>query len=64
MNNTALMDYIANLCGINIYKPEMSRLIDMWYVNNISNRATDIPSNIWSNIQQKVQNSIMGIFRR
>lgn len=63
MNNTALMDYIANLCGINMYKPEVSRLIDMWWVNNISNRVTDIPANIWNNIQQKVQNSIMSIFR-
>lgn len=63
MNNTALMDYIANLCGVNMYKPEIARLIDMWWVNNISNRASDIPSNIWNNIQQKVQNTIMGIYR-
>lgn len=63
MNNTALMDYIANLCGVNMYKPEIARLIDIWWVNNISNRASDIPSNIWNNIQQKVQNTIMGIYR-
>lgn len=63
MNNTALMDYIANLCGINMYKPEVSRLIDMWYVNNIQNRATDTVSGIWNSVQQKVQNSIMSIFR-
>lgn len=63
MNNTALMDYIANLCGVNMYKPEVARLIDMWWVNNINNRASDVPSNIWNNIQQKVQNTIMGIYR-
>ena len=63
MNNTALMDYIANLCGVNMYKPEVARLINMWYINNIANRVTDIPSNIWNNIQDKIQNSIMGIFR-
>lgn len=64
LNNTALMDYIANLCGINIYKPEITRIIDMWYTNNFSNRITDFfEVDIWGNVQQKVQNLIMGIFR-
>ena len=63
MNNTALMDYIANLCGVNMYKPEISRMIDMWYTNNIQNRPTDAVSGIWTSIQQRVQNTIMGIFR-
>lgn len=65
LNNTALMDYIANLCGINIYKPEISRMIEMWYVNNFENRVTDFfKVNIWSGMQQKVQNFIMrNIFR-
>jgi hypothetical protein len=64
LNNTALMDYIANLCGINIYKPEISRIIEMWWVNNFENRIDDfIKLDIWGNIQQKVQNIIMNIFR-
>lgn len=64
LNNTALMDYIANLCGINVYKPEITRIIDMWYTNNFSNRITDFfEVNIWGGIQQKVQNLIMGIYR-
>lgn len=64
MNNTALMDYIANLCGINIYKPEISRIIEMWWVNNFENRLDDFfKLDIWGNIQQKVQNGIMNIFR-
>lgn len=64
LNNTALMDYIANLCGINIYKPEISRIIEMWWVNNFENRVDDLfKLDIWGNIQQKVQNIIMGIFR-
>lgn len=63
LNNTALMDYIANLCGINIYKPEISRMIEMWYVNNFSNRITDFfQVDIWAGIQQKVQNAIMSIY--
>ena len=64
LNNTALMDYIANLCGINIYKPEISRMIEMWYINNFNNRVTDFfKVDIWGGIQQKVQNIIMGIYR-
>ena len=58
------MDYIANLCGINIYKPEISRIIEMWWVNNFENRIDDfLKLDIWGNIQQKVQNGIMNIFR-
>lgn len=64
LNNTALMDYIANLCGVNIYKPEISRIIEMWWVNNFENRVDDFfKLDIWGNIQQKVQNGIMNIFR-
>lgn len=64
LNNTALMDYIANLCGINIYKPEISRIIEMWWVNNFENRIDDFfKLDIWGGIQEKVQNGIMNIFR-
>ena len=64
LNNTALMDYIANLCGINIYRPEIARIIDMWYVNNFSNRVDDLwQIDIWAGVQNRVQNLIMGIYR-
>lgn len=64
LNNTALMDYVANLCGINIFKPEIRRTIEMWYTINLQNKLGDyIQNNIWGNIQDKVQNLIMGIYR-
>lgn len=64
LNNTAQMDYIANLCGINIFAPEVMRTIDMWFVNNFTNRATDLLSvDIWKGIQDKVQSFIMNIYR-
>lgn len=62
--NTAQMDYIANCCGINIYKPEVGRQLAMWFVNNFENKILDIPANIWGSITQKVQNSILNIYRR
>jgi len=64
LNNTALMDYLANLCGINIYKPEITRMIDMWYTLNVSSRLQDFfQIDIWGGIQEKVQNLVMGIYR-
>lgn len=64
LNNTALMDYIANLCGINIYKPEVTRMVEMWYMNNFNNRVTDLfKVDIWGNMQQNAQNIITNFFR-
>lgn len=64
LNNTALMDYIANLCGINIFQPEVRRMVDMWFVNNFTNRVQDLFTvDIWKGIQDKVQNIIMNIYR-
>lgn len=64
MSNTAQMDYIANLCGINMYKPEIGRQISMWLVNNVENRALDIPRNIWRDINQGIGSTVLNIFRR
>lgn len=63
MSNTAQMDYIANLCGINIYKPEIGRQVSMWLVNNVRNRYADIPRNIWRDINQGIGASVLRIFR-
>ena len=63
LNNTALMDYIANLCGINIFRPEIGRIIDMWFTNNFTNRANDLFPRIWSSVSDKISNLIMNIFR-
>ena len=62
MSNTAQMDYIANLCGINMYKPEIGRQISMWLVNN-TNKIIDAPRNIWRNINQSVGSAFLNIFR-
>jgi len=63
LNNTALMDYIANLCGINVYKPEASRLIEMKVANTLGRVPDYIKTDIWGGIQDKVQNAIIGIYR-
>ena len=63
MNNTAQMDYIANLCGINIFKPETSRQIEMWFVQNGKNRTLDALYNIYGNIEQRTMNKMMKIYQ-
>ena len=64
MSNTAQMDYIANLCGINMYKPEIGRQISMWLVNNVENRLLDIPRNVWRDINRGIGSTVLNIFRR
>ena len=67
LNNTALMDYISNMCGINIYKPSISRTIDLWTTINLVNRGTDlVETGIFSKVQDKlanIANSIYNNFR-
>lgn len=63
MSNTAQMDYIANCCGINMYKPEIARQVSMWLVNELYNNVVDIPRNIWRGINQGISKGVMNIFR-
>ena len=64
LDNTCFMDYIATLCGINIYQPEVGRTLRMWLVNNITNRAADIVNiGLWGNIQNSIANAITNVWR-
>ena len=63
LNNTAQMDYIANFCGVNVYKPEIGRTLSMWFVNNFTNRAKDFVSiNFWGNMKTSLANRIANVF--
>ena len=65
LDNTCFMDYIANLCGINMYVPEIKRTLNMWVVNNFTNRITDtINIGLWGNIQNSIANAITNVWRR
>lgn len=64
MNNTALMDYVANICGINIFKPEVARQIDMWYTQHVPSKATDIIYNVFGNVEQNAMQGIVNLFNR
>ena len=64
MDNTCQMDYLATLCGINIYQPEIGRTLRMWFTNNFTNRIRDvIDVNVWGNIQNSLANAVVNVWR-
>ena len=62
MDNTAQMDYLMTMCGVNIYKPEISRMIDL-YMMSAENAVRDIPNRLWSNLRSNISSAIVGIYR-
>ena len=62
LKNVSEMDYLANLCGVNINEPDIVRMIDMYITLNIENYFTDIPANIVSGFTSVFTNKINKIF--
>lgn len=63
INNTALMDYIGNCCGVNVFEPEIARAVDMWFATSLKNSIQDGVKGIWASVQDKIQKSIMRLYR-
>ena len=59
LQNVSEMDYIANLCGININEPDLFRMVTLWATFNLKNRITDFLPNMSMNIGSSLRN--MGI---
>lgn len=63
MNNIILMDYISNMCGININEPDIYRTIDMFLTQNIKNAITDTWGlNVKGSFKQWINNKALGIY--
>lgn len=63
MNNIILMDYISNLCGVNINEMDVIRGIDLFFTQNIKNRITDTwHMKIHVGLDQYITNKIQSIF--
>ena len=63
MNNIILMDYISNLCGVNINEMDVIRGIDLFLTQNIKNRITDIwHMKIHVGLDQYITNKVQSIF--
>lgn len=55
LNNTLMMDFIANLCGIDIAKCEIDRKLNLWLTDKY-NLINDIPRNTSRNFEQSLSN--------
>ena len=65
VSNIILMDYIANLCGININKPDIKRMIDFYFTQGVLNQVKDkVRLDVFGNFDQWFTNQMMGIYRR
>lgn len=64
LKNTALLDYLANMCGININKPDILRTLDIYYTQ-ILNKGTDVVTfNGFLGVEQALSNLAGSIFRK
>ncbi|MCK9198550.1 MAG: hypothetical protein M0P49_03005 [Bacilli bacterium] len=51
MNNTVLIDYLATSCGINVNKPEILRMVDI-YIAQKYNSLKSLPSQTFMQIEE------------
>jgi hypothetical protein len=60
LSNPAQLDYLANLCGINIAPANLGRTLELWWMLKGTNRIQDamvsVSSDIVKNLQAKFQN--------
>lgn len=62
LQNVSEMDYIANLCGININEPDVFRMVRLWAAFNISNRVHDFIPDLSLNIKGYVTNKLASVY--
>ena len=63
MNNTALMDYIANNCGININEPDIVRQLTM-YAQLKKNQILQFPNRYFSQLQLDIEKAIGNVYSK
>lgn len=62
INNTALIDYLCMLAGVNFNKPELTRMIET-YLLTLRSSIIDKPGNIWMSLQNDISNLIGGFYK-
>ena len=61
INNTALMDYLSNLVGLNLAKPEITRQLEV-YGMLIGAKAVQYPHKIWTGFEQDISNMLQKLY--
>lgn len=63
MNNIMLMDYISNMCGVNINEVDVYRAIDLYLIQNVKNRVSDTwRMKVVGTFDQWVTNKVQNLF--
>lgn len=62
LQNVAEMDYVANLCGININEPDVFRMVNLWCAFNVTNKVYDFIPNLSLGIEKSLGNSILSAY--
>lgn len=62
LNNTVLIDYLATSCGINVNKPEVLRMVDI-YLTQKFNSLKSLPSQIFMGIEQTLASEWFNIIK-
>ena len=61
--NTGLVDYVANLCGINMNKPDVLRMGDIYISKFLHDKKiTNRVSKTFLKVEQAVNNSLRGMY--
>lgn len=63
-NNTILMDYIANLCGVNINEEDVFRNIKMYLATNVNKIRDQIRFDVFRGLDQVWTNAYHNIYRK
>ena len=61
-DNSIMMDYIGNLCGININEPDLARTITYHGLMQLD-RPSNFARGVWDKLDQRFINGINGIFK-
>lgn len=59
--NTALIDYLSTTCGININKPELSRILEAYKLFAL-NAFTDTYHGLWTGLSEKATNTVVDVY--
>lgn len=62
LQNVSEMDYVANLCGININEPDIFRMIRLWCAFNIENRVYDFIPNLELGVEKYLHNRVLNVY--
>ena len=62
VKNTSMMDYLANLAGLNVAAEEIGRRTEM-FNHLIGSNAKKVPSNLWNKFDNQISNALAGLYR-